>query len=151
MCVSPAPRAICGNHGARRGPNTGSSASGSAAASWPTVRRPSASSLRAVFGPTPCSAATGRASINDAQFADVISNMPAGLPYWAAIFAWCLLCPMPIVQDSPLASSPAACNCAARACGSAMSPPTYASSQPQTSTSTGNARSAFITVAEAAS
>ena len=138
MCVSPPPRAMNGSNGARRGPNTGSSTSGSVAASAPTVDRPRASSFLAVFGPTPCRAATGRAAINDDQFADVISKIPAGLPNCAAIFAWCLLCPMPIVQASPLAARTAACRSAASACGSAISPPRYASSQPHTSTPPGS-------------
>jgi hypothetical protein len=111
----------------------------------------SASSFFVVFGPTPHNADTGRSDINPGQESNVIWKMPPGLAYRAAIFAWSLFSPMPIDADSPVAANTAARTSRASRCGSATSPPKYASSQPHTSTGTSQERRVSITVAEAAS
>jgi len=66
-----------------------------------------------------------------------------------ASFARCLLSPTPTEQISPVASPTAICTSRASASGSSVSAPTNASSQPHTSTSTGNPRSVAITCADA--
>lgn len=73
------------------------------------------------------------------------------MPNSVAILARSLLSPMPTEQCRPVFSSTAACNDRASATGSSTAAPTNASSQPITSTTTGNERSTAITSADAAS
>ena len=77
--------------------------------------------------------------------------MPRGLPKSVAILARSLLSPIPTEQCSPVASSTAARTSSAKPCGSSVSTPRNASSQPSTSTGTSKPRSVSITRADAAS
>ncbi len=77
--------------------------------------------------------------------------MPPGLANPVAVLAPSLVSPMPTAHVSAVAATTAAFISPASDSGSAVVAPTKASSQPHTSTTTGNVRSVSITTADAAS
>lgn len=150
--VSPPPLASSRIHSPVVGPNVAVSADASVAARSATVEMPMAESFFAVLGPTPHSASTGRSPIMVIQLSSVSAAMPAGLPKPVATLARCLLSLIPTEHVRPVCAAIVCWMRRARSNGSSVGPaPTYASSQPQTSTGWPRSRSACITCSEAAS
>src|SRR3984885_8396664 len=148
---SPPPLASSNNHSPVRGPNVDVSSSASACANCHTVAIPRAASFFDVFGPTPHSASTGRSPITSIQFDSVRLYTPAGFANPVATLARCLLSLMPTEHDKPVAEEMTVRTCSASSPGSSTSAPTYASSQPQTSSGWPSSRRSAITCSEAAS
>lgn len=96
----------------------------------------------------PHSASVGREAMTSHQFSCVSRKIPPGLPKPVASLARSLLSPIPTAHDNPVSRRTAARRSAARASGSSAVAPTNASSQPITSTTTGNSRSVVITCSE---
>ena len=96
-------------------------------------------------------ASTGLSPITSSQRSPLSRAIPAGLANPVAVFACNRVFPMPIEADSPVAASTARRSSPASASGSSVRAARNASSQPHTSTTTGNARNVAITCAEAAS
>ncbi len=85
-------------------PNSPMSHAGSARASSPMVATPRASSLAAVFGPTPLILRAGSGQIRVGISASLRTVNPSGLSSSEAIFDRSLLGVTPIEQESPVAA-----------------------------------------------
>ena len=89
--------------------------------------------------------------MTSSQVPEVRRATPPGLAKPVAVLAWSLVSPIPTAQVSPVSAKTRSLMARARASGSSQVAPTKASSQPHTSTTTGNVRSAAITCSDAAS
>ena len=133
------------------GPNAAASSSRSAIESSRTVRTPSSSSRSAVRVPMPQMLVTGRSPITSSHEPEVRRATPPGLAKPVAVLAWSFVSPIPTAQVSPVSATTRSLIARARRSGSSQVAPTKASSQPQTSTTTGKLRSVAITCSDAAS
>ena len=99
----------------------------------------------------PHTSVTGRSPIVGSHVAHVRRATPPGLANPVAVFACSLVSPIPTAHVSPVSAWTRCCTDRASASGSSVTAPRKASSQPHTSTTTGNDRSVAMTRAEAAS